>query len=59
MPTIGQMCEHIVKADILKKKDGSSPTATDIWLSSPSGELWQVLEWYRMACEKIGQIPSQ
>ena len=49
MPTIKEMCETIVKADFLRNQDGSSPTAEQIFNSSPSGELFQVFEWYEDA----------
>lgn len=57
--TIKQMCEHIVMADILEKADGTKPTAEQIYTVSPTGELWQVFEWYKMACEKLGYHANQ
>ena len=47
--TMKEMCEVIVTADILRKKDGTAPTAMEIFESSPTGELYQVFMWYEMA----------
>ena len=53
--TMKQMCEHIVKADILQfKDDKSSPTAEEIFNYSPTGELYMVFQWFNEACHKIG-----
>jgi hypothetical protein len=43
------MCETIVKADFLRNKDGSAPTAHEIFEYSPTGELSRVFEWYQIA----------
>jgi hypothetical protein len=48
--TIRQMCEHIEKAEILAFKDGSRPTAKQIFNYSPTGELYKIWDWYDMAC---------
>lgn len=58
MPTGKQMCEHIVKADFLRKKDGSRPTADEIWRYSPTGELFMVFAWYEAACKILGSAPQ-
>lgn len=52
--TMRDLCEHIVKADILQFNDGTSPTAEEIFNYSPSGELSQVFVWYEIACEVLG-----
>ena len=44
-----EMCELIVKADFLRKEDGTPPTAEEIWNYSPTGELLMVFEWYQTA----------
>ncbi len=44
-----EMCERIVEAGILRKPDGTAPTAEEVWNSSPSGELAQVAAWYEEA----------
>ena len=49
--TMKDMCETIIKADFLKKKDGSVPTAMEIFKYSPTGELCMVFEWYETAKE--------
>jgi hypothetical protein len=43
------MCETIVEADILRSKDGETPTAEDIFNYSPGGELFMVFQWYELA----------
>jgi len=52
--TMKEMCETIVAADILRYPDGSSPTARQIYESSPSGELFQVFFWYNAAKSVLG-----
>jgi hypothetical protein len=44
-----EMCETIVKADFLRRKDGTAPTAREIFDYSPTGELFMVFEWYQTA----------
>lgn len=51
--TMKQMCEHIVKAGILERPDGTKPTAKEIFDYSPRGELYMVFEWYKTACEVL------
>ncbi len=55
--TLKDMCEHIVKADILRGPGGAGvpPTAEQIFNYSPSGELSAVFDWYEMACCKLGE----
>lgn len=55
-----EMCEAIVRADFLRKADGTAPTAEEIWNSSPTGELVQVFEWYQHAAafERQGAPPT-
>lgn len=53
--TMRQMCEHIVKADILKDQHGIKPTAKEIFNYSPTGELSEIWIWYNIACKKIGK----
>jgi hypothetical protein len=47
--TFKAMCEEIVAADFLRKKDGTAPTAEEIWRYSPTGELYMIFEWYETA----------
>ncbi len=44
--TVGEI---IVKADILRKVDGSAPTAGEIFNYSSSGELSELFTWYPIA----------
>lgn len=44
-----EMCETIVRANILRRADGTAPTAEEIWAYSPTGELSQIFEWYEQA----------
>ena len=44
-----EMCETIVRAKMLKKPDGTHPTADEIWNYSPTGELAMVYLWYEDA----------
>jgi len=50
-----QMCEHIVKAKIFDE----SVTAEQIFNYSPTGELFMVFEWYRIACDILKCNASQ
>ena len=47
--TYKQMCEAIAAAKILKRPDGSWPTAKEVWRYSPSGELFMLSVWFEMA----------
>jgi len=47
--TMKEMCEIIVESGILRKPDGTSPTAREVFDYSPSGELSMVLEWFDTA----------
>jgi len=51
--TMKHMCEKIVEAGIVVKKDGSKPTPEDVFKISPSGELWPVFRLYYIALEKL------
>lgn len=53
--TMKAMCEHIVKADFIENKDDTKPTAEELFNYSPTGELYMVFEWYKMACILIGE----
>ena len=53
------VCDTIVRADILRKKDGSAPSADEIWNYSSTGELFMIFEWYAMACKKLGIAPQK
>lgn len=46
-----QMCEAIYAAGIIRKggPDGPLATPNEIWNSSPTGELYQVFEWFEAA----------
>ena len=50
--TFLDMCKVIVKSGILRKQDGTPPTAEEIWNYSPNGELFMIFEWYA-AAEKV------
>ena len=52
------MCEWIVKSGILRRPDGTAPTAEEIWNYSPTGELSAVFEWYDMAVIVLGPAPD-
>jgi len=47
--TMKDMCETIEKAGILEKKDGTAPTAKEIFEYSSTGELFMIFEWYAIA----------
>jgi hypothetical protein len=47
--TYREMCEAIVEAGILRKRDGSAPTWLEVFEYSPTGELFMVFGWYEMA----------
>ena len=49
MPTMKKMCEKIVEAELLICKDGTAPTAKEIFDNSPKGKLYMIFEWYRAA----------
>lgn len=58
--TMKQMCEHIVKAEMLYKRSSDDLlTAEEIYNYSPTGELFMVFQWYRMACNILGYTASQ
>jgi hypothetical protein len=50
------MCEHIVRAKIIRNKEtgGVAISWKEIWEYSPTGELGQIVTWYRDACQTIG-----
>ncbi len=54
-----QMCETIVRADILRKPDGTPPTAEEIWSYSPTGELDMVFAWHKLARLALGEMTSE
>lgn len=49
MPTMKEMCETIVEADIIRKKDGTKFKPKEIYEYSPTGELSRIFEWYEEA----------
>lgn len=54
-----QMCETIAKSGLLKKPDGTQPTAWEIWTHSSTGELYEIPTWYVMALRVLGEpIPK-
>ena len=53
--TMREMCEHIVKSGVLKRKDGQPVTAEAVYNYSPRGELFMVFEWFKIACAMIGE----
>jgi hypothetical protein len=52
------MCDVIVRADILRKKDGSKLTAEEIFNYSPTGELYEIFSWYEYAQKVIAAQDS-
>ncbi len=53
--TMKEMCETIIKADFLRRDDGSAPTAEEIFSYSPTGELFTIFEWYWQAVGILGE----
>jgi hypothetical protein len=53
--TIREMCETIERARILRKTDGTHPTAREIFEYSPTGELYMLCEWHQLALEVLGK----
>jgi hypothetical protein len=49
--TFHDICVEIAKADFLRKKDSTAPTALEIYSYSPTGELYMILEWYEIALQ--------
>lgn len=47
--TIKDICEFIADSKILVRKDGTNPTALEIFNYSPTGELFKIFEWYEVA----------
>lgn len=47
------ICEVIETSGILKKKDGSNPSAIEIFNYSPTGELFMIHEWFDIALMKL------
>ena len=47
------ICEVIETSGILKKKDGSNPSAIEIFNYSPTGELFMINEWFDIALMKL------
>ncbi len=45
--TLGDMCKEIADSEMLTKKDGTHPTAEEIFNYSPTGELFMVFQWYQ------------
>lgn len=48
-----EMCQTIIEAGILQKKDGTKLTTEEVWNYSPTGELFMVFEWYKIAREVL------
>lgn len=48
-----EMCETIERSKILVRRDGSYPTAKEIFEYSPTGELYMIWEWYDIAKELV------
>lgn len=53
MPTMKEMCELIVKADIIRKKDGNKFKPEEVYEYSPTGELSMIFDWYNIAKIKM------
>lgn len=51
--TMQEMCEAIVRADVVRKKDGTRFKPQEIFELSPTGELDHVFCWYRMTRAKL------
>jgi hypothetical protein len=47
--TFKEMCETIVEANLFQNRDGSIPTAEDIFNRSPTGALGWIMLWYEVA----------
>ena len=47
--TFKEMCDIIVAADFLRKKDGTAPTSEEIFNYNSTGELFMIFEWYEVA----------
>lgn len=47
--TFKKVCTIIEKSQILIKKDGTHPTADEIFNYSPTGELFMIWEWWYQA----------
>jgi hypothetical protein len=46
MTTFKDACETISKSGILRRPDGTTLTAEEVWNYSPTGELFMIPEWY-------------
>jgi hypothetical protein len=44
-----EMCEFIVKANVIQKPDGSPFTWQEIWEYSQTGEVVMIHQWYWLA----------
>ena len=51
-----EMIDEIIKADFLIKKDGTKPTAEEIFNYSSTGELYMVFAWYYEAVKILTKI---
>lgn len=49
-----EMCEHIVKAQILEVQGVAVTDPQAVFNYSPSGELFMLEGWYEQACAKLG-----
>ena len=57
--TFLDMCKVIVKSGILRKQDGTPPTAEEIWNYSPNGELFMIFEWYKVAKKVLSEKATE
>lgn len=56
--TMKQMCETIERSAILRRPDGTVPTAEETYQYSPKGELSAIFSWYQSARIRLGMGPS-
>ncbi len=53
--TCKDMCETIVEAGFLIKRNGKHPTAREIFEYSSRGELWEIFFWHQEALVILGE----
>ena len=51
-----EMCEAVAESQTLSKKDGTSPTADEIFNYSSTGELYMIFVWYDAIMEIAKRI---
>ena len=53
-PRIKQMCDTIVRSNLLKRK-GVPPTADEIYNDTGGGEAFELFIWYEQALSILGE----